>query len=77
MTAASTPYASVPSTMWRARRRVEMPKPTTQASKLMQIRRKVSALIRRMSQAPSGTPMSRLGRSDGTSARLPAVNRPA
>ena len=63
--------------MWSRRNSVEMPKPTTHASKLMQTRRNVSALMWRISHAPSGTPTIRLGRIAGVSARLSMVNKPA
>ena len=47
-----------------------MPNPTTQASKLMQMRRNVSERRWRISQAPIGTPMITLGRIVGMSAKL-------
>ena len=55
-----------------------MPKPTTQASKLMQTRRKVSASTRRISHAPSGTPIEQARQDRGCQrAGSATVNRPA
>ena len=60
-------YAAGPFTIPSSRRTVETPKPTTQASKLMQMRRNVSTRMRRISAAPIGTPMRTLGRICGMS----------
>src|SRR5882672_10483259 len=61
-TAARKRYADGPGAILSSRRTVETPKPTTQASKLMQILRNVSTRIRRISAAPIGTPIRTLGR---------------
>src|SRR5258706_160213 len=76
-TATSTRYAAPLSTKCIVRRRPDNPKATTHASKLIQTRRNVSGRMCRMSCAPTGTPMARLGRICGMSAMLPREYRPA
>src|SRR5206468_12589995 len=54
-----------------------MPNPTTQASKLMQTRLKVSGRTCRMTRPPSGIPTARLGRMYGSKQALSEENIPA
>jgi hypothetical protein len=77
MTAAVKENAAGLSITCRIRSSVETPNDTTHASKLIQMRRKASAWIRRMASAPSGTPASTLGMIQGSRPTLSRTNKPA
>src|SRR5205823_31853 len=76
-TVVSTENAGAPSTKASCCNSVEMPYPTTQASKLMQTRRKVSGRTWRMIRTPRGIPTTRLGRMYGNKPTLSVTNIPA
>src|SRR2546428_12900746 len=74
-TVSSTRYAPGALTSWSCSITRDSPSATIQASKLMQIRRKVSGSTLRMSQVPAGIPRSTAGAIGVTSAALPRVKR--
>src|SRR6266545_696759 len=67
-TTTMTRYDALPSTSFKSFNSRDNPNATTHASKLMQIRLKVSACICRMMNAPIGTPITMLGTIPGISA---------
>ena len=74
---AITPYAHGLATKSSSISTRDRPKPTTHASKLMQMRRNVSESTWRMKKAPSGIPTSTLGMNTSSRFALSAMNRPS
>ena len=75
-TAARIEYDDLPSVHPICRTTADSPNATTQASKLIHRRRKVSGWTWRMTNAPIGTPRATPGRIEGRSDSAGRVNKP-